>query len=207
MPQSERISHAQRTEASDASMLETAVRLITEQGTTNTTLKDVGELAGYSRGLAGYRFGNKAGLFEFVFRSVAAQWLESLTAATAGKVGYEAIVAAIDAHYQYCADTPFYFSAFYTLWFESIGPESVLQDVVSNIHQRRARDVAAWIEAGIQESTIDAGVDANEVANFFCAMIVGIVYQWLLNPNDLNAIEALYNDLKKTMHTKLVTPK
>lgn len=184
-------------------MLETAVQLITEHGTTNTTLKDVGEMAGYSRGLAGYRFGNKAGLFEFVFRSVAAQWLESLTEATAGKIGHDAIGAAIDAHYQYCADTPYYFSAFYTLWFESIGPESVLQEVVANIHQRRAHDVAEWIKAGIKENTIDGSVDADEVANFFCAMIVGIVYQWLLNPDDLDAIKALYNDLKSTMQSKL----
>ena len=63
-----RRSHAERTDLSDRRMLEAAVQLICDRGPDRTTLKDVGEKAGYSRGLAGYRFGSKPGLFEFVVR-------------------------------------------------------------------------------------------------------------------------------------------
>lgn len=206
MTRPERISQAERTELSDTKMLKTAVQLIAENGTEKTTLKDVGELAGYSRGLAGYRFGNKNGLCEFVFHAVATEWLNALKQATSNKIGEDAISAAIDAHYQYCVDTPFHFSAFYILWFESIGPESTLQQVVTNIHSRRARDVMAWIDAGIENGSISNQIDSKKVADFFCAMIVGIVYQWLLSPNDIDSIKNLYEDLKQTMHEKLQPP-
>ena len=64
----QRLSQAQRTELSDARMFDAAVALIVEQGTEKTTLKSVGERAGYSRGLAGARFKSKTGLFSFVVK-------------------------------------------------------------------------------------------------------------------------------------------
>ncbi len=203
MAQTQRISHAERTEISDAKMLTTAIEQIAVHGTSLLTLKDIGEQSGYSRGLAGYRFGNKAGLLEYVFRAVAAEWLEALKSATKNKTGEAAISAAIDAHYEYCIETPYHFTAFYTLWFESIGAESPLQKVVTNIHQRRAKDVAEWINAGINNGDISDNINAEEVANFFCAMIVGIVYQWLLSPAEIEPIKSLYQDLKRTMRSKL----
>ena len=61
-----RRTQAERTARSDAQMLDTAIKLICEYGTERTTLKAVGETAGYSRGLAGSRFGSKEGLMIFV---------------------------------------------------------------------------------------------------------------------------------------------
>ena len=51
----ERRTQAERTALSDARMLDAAVSLICERGTAGMTLKEVGERAGYSRGLASYR--------------------------------------------------------------------------------------------------------------------------------------------------------
>ena len=56
MPKALRLTQVERKEISDAKMLEAAVDLIVERGAGLVTLKDVGEKAGYSRGLAGYRF-------------------------------------------------------------------------------------------------------------------------------------------------------
>ena len=80
-----RLTQVERKEISDAKMLEAAIDLIVERGAEQATLKDVGEKAGYSRGLAGYRFGNKTGLFDFVLRSVGDEWLAELTGVTRGK--------------------------------------------------------------------------------------------------------------------------
>ena len=52
-------TQAQRTALSDQRMFEVAIELVNERGTAKTTLKDIGEGAGYSRGLASYRFGSK----------------------------------------------------------------------------------------------------------------------------------------------------
>ena len=198
MAVAKRMTQVERSDLSDRLMRDAAIELIVAQGTAATTLKDVGEKAGYSRGLAGYRFGSKDALFSYIVHSLGEDWLQKLTAVTAGKVGYEAISAATDEHYRFCAQSPVYVRAFYTLWFESVTPNSRLNDVISHIHERRYRDVVGWIEASDQNlETADA------VAGQFCASIIGIVYYWLANPDNLDQIEKLHLDLKHTMRLLL----
>ncbi len=190
-----RMTQAERTELSDRSMRDSAIRLIVEQGTSATTLKEVGQRAGYSRGLAGYRFGSKDALFSFIVHSLGEDWLQRLTAVTAGKVGYEAICAATDEHCRFCAESPMYVRAFYMLWFESVTPSSQLNAVISHVHERRYRDVVSWVEA----SGGSAPAKADLIAGQFCASIIGIVYYWLANPAELEQVQCLHDDLKNTM--------
>jgi AcrR family transcriptional regulator len=100
-----RRSHAERTALSDARMLDAAVSLIVTRGAAGTTLKEVGELAGYSRGLASVRFGNKAALFAFIVRSVGEEWLATLREAVREQVGHGADV--VRAHFAGHANTEF----------------------------------------------------------------------------------------------------
>ena len=58
------LTQAERTAISDRAMLDAAIELVLEHGTEKTTLAMIGEKAGYSRGLATYRFGSKAGLYD-----------------------------------------------------------------------------------------------------------------------------------------------
>lgn len=195
--ETERRTQAERTALSDARMLDAAVALICERGPAGTTLKAVGERAGYSRGLASYRFGNKGGLFAFIIRAVGERWLHELGRAVRGRVGIAAIDAATDAHYQFVVDGADRIRAFYTLWFDSIGPDAQLKQVVAHIHERRRRDVAAWIEGGIADGSIARQVDVEGTAEQFCAAIIGIVYQWLVAPEDLDHIRFLHESLKR----------
>jgi len=192
-----RRTQAQRTALSDACMLDAAVYLICERGVDGTTLKEVGERAGYSRGLASYRFGNKNGLLAFIIRSIGEEWLRELGRAVRDRVGLEAIEAAADAHYRFVAEGADRIRAFYILWFDSIGPNADLKEVIAHIHERRRRDVAEWIEKGIVVGSIDAEVDIRGTAEQFCAAIIGIVYQWLVAPSDLGQIYLLHESLKK----------
>ena len=92
------LTQEERTALSDARMADAAVALICERGTAATTLKDVGLSAGYSRGLASYRFGSKAGLWSFLITDIGEDWLAELGGSVAGTRGIETIHAAIDAH-------------------------------------------------------------------------------------------------------------
>ena len=199
-------TQAERTALSDARMLEAAIELICERGGAGTTLKDVGERAGYSRGLASYRFGNKAGLFAFMVRSIGESWLRELRVAVRDKVGLAAIEAATDAHYRFIVEAAGPTRAFYVLWFESIGPDPELQRVIQGIHARRRRDVAAWIEGGTEQGEVDPGVDAQAVADQFCAAIIGIVYQWLVTPDATEHLRLLHESLKGHMARMLTCP-
>ena len=195
-PPGGRRTQAERTALSDARMLDAAVSLICEHGAAGTTLKDVGERAGYSRGLASYRFGNKRGLFAFIIRSIGESWLRELRRAVKDRVGLAAIESASAAHYRFITDGQDHIRAFYILWFDSIGPDPELKRLVGSIHERRRRDVAEWIRRGIERGEIEHNVDVTGTADQFCAAIVGIVYQWLANPHDTAHVRSLHESLK-----------
>ncbi|MDA9296256.1 TetR/AcrR family transcriptional regulator [Porticoccaceae bacterium] len=198
-----RLTQVERKEISDAKMLEAAVDLIVERGAGQVTLKDVGEKAGYSRGLAGYRFGNREGLFDFVLRSVGDEWLGELTQVTANSFGYKAIAAALDAHIKFCEDAPKHVEAFYRLWFDSMAPDSQLKGVILGIHQRRRGDVVSWIEQAVAAGEVSATVDAGMLADHFTASVSGIVYHWMTDPDNLDEMRNLHEALKQVMHSML----
>ncbi len=206
MQKPQRKTHAERTELSDGLMLDACINLINDQGTENTTLKAVGEMAGYSRGLAGARFKSKNGLFCFVIKRVADQWRSEMEKLTGGKLGYEAICAAIDAHYRFCRETPKSFRAFYILWFESTGHDSDISRVIVGIHERRFNDVKQWIELAIKNNKLSEKIDAESVSRYFLTSMFGIIYQWLLNPRLEREISLLHQQLKVTMGMMLPAP-
>lgn len=198
-----RLSQAERTALSDTRMVETAINLIVQYGIEGMTLKEVGEAAGYSRGLAGYRFGSKEGLMKHVIRAVGDEWLQELKQVTCDQVGLDAICAAIDAHCRFCREAPNHVCAFYILWFQSTSPGSTCKDVMAGVHKRRQKDAAEWIEQGIKQGLIHPSVDAGIVSEQFCSAVIGIAYQWLVNPEAMEDVEKLHEGLKQTMRKLL----
>jgi AcrR family transcriptional regulator len=174
----------ERQAISDAAMASAAVAIICERGAAATTLKDVGVRAGYSRGLAGYRFGSKAGLWSFLVHTIGEEWLRELGGVVAGTTGVGTLHAAIDAHRRLLVRSPDRIRAFYLLWFDSVGPDPVLRAQIARIHDRRRRDVERWIDGGIATGTVRADADVRAVAGQFVAQIVGIVYEWLVADPD-----------------------
>ena len=126
---------------------------------------------------------------------------------TRGKVGIAAIEAALDAHARFISEAPEHVRALYVLWFESIGPQSGVKQVIERVHERRRRDVLAWIRGGIDAGEIDPAVDAEALADHFCGAIVGIVYQWLVQPEARARIAAMHETLKLTMRERLPAPR
>jgi AcrR family transcriptional regulator len=198
----------QRTAASDAAMADAAIALICERGTGATTLKDVGVRAGYSRGLAGYRFGSKSGLWAFLVRTIGEEWLAQLRAAVAGTTGLETIHAAVDAHRTMLLASSKPIRAFYILWFESVGPDPGLRELIAHVHLRRRDDVRRWIEQGQAAGAIRADAQPLAVAEQFVAAIIGIVYGWLVAaPGDPlpDRVAAQHDELKRQM-TRALAP-
>ena len=58
----ERRSQTERREEAEHRLLQAALEIVARRGSVRMTLAEVGEAAGYSRGLPAHRFGNKAGL-------------------------------------------------------------------------------------------------------------------------------------------------
>jgi AcrR family transcriptional regulator len=123
----QRMTQAERTAVSDRRMFDAAIALILERGTQNTTLKEVGERAGYSRGLASNRFGSKDALFQKLVQDFNGKWAEDLRSAIGDRTGLEAIMGALDCVEQYLIEQPHQMKAMYTLWYESFSGQSALR--------------------------------------------------------------------------------
>ena len=106
----------ERSAQSDRKMFEAAIELINERGTAKTTLKDIGEHAGYSRGLASYRFGSKDGLWIELFRQFDDIWKVHIGSYLEGKRGVAALRAAIHAQRDIFRKESGYLRAMYILW-------------------------------------------------------------------------------------------
>lgn len=181
-----RLTQVERTALSDARMFEAAMHLIIEHGTHNTTLKEVGEKAGYSRGLASNRFGSKDVLFGYLVRDFNEKWASELRRFVNGNTGLAALTGAIDAIEFFLVNRTSQMQAMYILWFESISSYPLVRRRLAANHIAYRRDTARWITQGIADGEIDPAVDPESFAVEFSAFIFGLVYQWLASPPTIN---------------------
>ena len=177
-----RRTQAERTALSDARMFEAAKELIIEQGTHATTLKEVGERAGYSRGLASNRFGSKEALFGQLVLQFNESWTKELAEKVDNRTSVHACLAALEAVEGFLVNHSEYMQAMYILWFESMSSHNDVSSHLAAYHAIYRRDVAHWVEDGIEAGEIDASVDAEAYAFQFCSFIFGTIYQWLVSP-------------------------
>lgn len=195
-------TQAERTALSDQRMFDAAINLIIERGTQKTTLKEIGELAGYSRGLANYRFGSKDRLLLELFASFDERWKAHLGSYIRGKTGINAVLAAADALRDFLKLESNYMRAMYILWYESLGHESEIRSKLADHHDIYRKDATQWIKEGIVNGEINSKVNAEQFAVQYCAFIFGLVYQWLVNEQALD-LDALFEDYEDNIRKLL----
>jgi AcrR family transcriptional regulator len=196
------LTQAERTAISDKAMIRAAVDLILEHGTEKTTLQAIGERAGYSRGLATYRFGSKAGLFDEVCKSISRRWLDYLKKAVGGKVGIDAMSAALDSFFQFVSDSPRDARVLQILYCGAASPRSEYRQTSVNIHRRQQDDVADWVRAGMGAGEIRKDADPKSIAAQYIAYISGMTYLWLIDPRSVDFRKA-NEDMKKHLRISL----
>ena len=195
-------TQAQRTATSDKAMLAAAVELLLERGTDKTTLQAIGERAGYSRGLATYRFGSKAGLFDEVCKSIARRWISYLQSEVGDKVGIEAMSAAADAYFRFVTDSPREAKALHTLFCDAASSQSEFRRTAVEVYQRQQQDVAAWVSAGIAAGTVRKDADPASEGARYVAYIAGITYLWIINPKAVQ-FSKVHQDFKQQLRLSL----
>jgi AcrR family transcriptional regulator len=191
-------TQAERTALSDQRMFEVAIELVNERGTAKTTLKDIGEGAGYSRGLASYRFGSKDGLWMELFARFDDIWKAHLSEYLTGKQGLAALQAAIQAQRDIFTRESGYLRAMYILWYESLGRESDIRASLANHHVIYRRDVQQWIEQGQAAGEIRLEVDPAHFATGYCSTMFGTIYQWVVAPDAID-LEAFFEHYAATV--------
>ena len=181
--QSKRRTHRERVDLSDRLMLDAAQTLILDVGTVGTTLKEVGELAGYSRGLAHARFGSKERLFLKLADRCRRVWIAELQRVQGDKKGLSAFITRIDAVASYVERYPGDAQVMYILWFESVGSKSKMREGLRRFHEQARTDIRSLLEEAARSGEIPKEVDAASFAVQFCGTFFGLCYQWLVAPD------------------------
>ena len=194
----QRKTQAERTALSDARMLEAATALILEHGTHNTTLREVGERAGYSRGLASNRFGSKEGLFSQLVRDFNRRWAEELRESVGDSTGLEALSAALDAVERFLLTRSNEMKALYILWFESISSHEEVRARLARNHKAYRRDAERWAREGIRQGTIRDTIDPECFAVEFASLIFGLIYQWLVDSDKVD-VHAVFQHYRRNV--------
>ncbi len=179
-------TQAERSAQSDAAMIEAAKALILERGTEKTTLQLIGERAGYSRGLASYRFGTKSGLFQAVGKSILRHWMSHLDRAVDGQVGIEAMCSAAEAYRRFVEQWPDEIRVLHILLCEAASPRSEFRQIADESYERQREDVADWVRRGIERGTVRADADPRSEGARYVAYISGMTYLWLISPGAID---------------------
>ena len=200
-----RMTQAERTALSDSRMYKAAIKLICETGTHNTTLKDIGEHAGYSRGLASHRFGSKDALFANLIHNFNIRWATQLDRHLAGHSGLSSIFAALESIEDFLIEESDYMRAMYILWYESIASHSEMRERLIENHRTYRRDVSGWVRRGQDEKSISHHIDPDRYAVQYCSFIFGTIYQWLVAPESIDVRQTFadYRDATKVLLTRL----
>jgi AcrR family transcriptional regulator len=184
----QRATQAERTALAEEKMVNATIELLNNVGLAGTTLNAIGETAGYSRGLATHHFGSKSGLFRKVLRHITAVWTEELESNLESKDGLDALLAALDAHRDHLLHFPHHARAMYILWSASFDPASEFKPNIVEFHRLQRATAAAWVLNGQEAGEVRPDVDPESLAEQFYASLLGINFQWLVNPDiDLTA--------------------
>jgi AcrR family transcriptional regulator len=190
-------TQAERTALAESRMVAAAIDLLNSVGIQGTTLVAIGEIAGYSRGLATHHFGSKAGLFRTVLKRVSSAWNAELVRKLDGKTGVQAMTTAIDSHLAHALRHPEYIRAQNILWGAALDPSSEFKPNVTEFMRIQRESVAKWIEGGQALGEISKDINIERFAEQFYGGLIGINSQWLVSPDfDL---AAAYEDFKHNM--------
>ena len=194
-----RRTQAERTALSESRILRAAMRLIAKRGYSRTTLADIGEAAGYSRGLAGHRFGSKEGLLRALVEHVGGRFVQDqVSPALEGRSGVEALTVIVDTYFHELLVREERLHALYVLMGEALGPVPEIRDVFVQLNSGFRDEAKKAIEDGVAAGIVRRDVDPAVEAALFVGMLRGVAMQWVTDPRcfDLDAVRA---SLKATL--------
>jgi AcrR family transcriptional regulator len=199
-----RLTQAERSALAEEKMVTATIELLNQAGLAGTTLSAIGERAGYSRGLASHHFGTKSGLYHKVLKHITAVWSAALEHKVGKQQGLAAILATLEAHGQHTLDVPEHARAMFILWSGYLDPASEFKPNVSEFHRLQRKVAEDWVRVGQGSGEINPAIDANKFGEQFYASLLGLNYQWLVNPKiDLKAaIEILKNNMITLLKAK-----
>lgn len=200
LPRTRRTQQERRTSA-EAKLLQSAMELIAEQGAGRTSLAQIGERAGFSRGIVNHHFGTKAELVRRVITESRRRFGESITGDIEGS-GLDALLAIADAYIRDMAvDDPAYRSIL-VMWAEAAGAGSDLRPSFVDGDREFRAVVRDMVRRGVADGSIRADVNPDAVAAGLVAQLRGLGIELLVDPKGFS-LKKIRADLVSTISAGL----
>lgn len=177
-------TQVERREEAERRMLDAAVLLIAGKGFAGLTLNEVGEAAGYSRGLPAHYFGTRDELIAAVAEHLVRRFGESLGRQEPRR-GLSAILASVDFYLRGSAENPTAIRAMLAVLTEAmIHPD--LFSSVSEVNRSSVDALTRDIRTGQKNGEIASDIDAKSQAILILGQLRGVLAQWLIDPENIN---------------------
>ena len=154
-----------RSQMSTSRLLAAAAELFADRGYRQTSLADIGERAGYGRGLVTRRFGSKQGLIVALLDHMIDVWMQGeLLPAVANETGVAGIRRFFAA---FCANARANSSnlrALESLMFEGLWGEAEVRERLTIIQQRGQELFCDLIHAGLKDGSVRPDVNVEAIS-------------------------------------------
>ncbi|GAA1787182.1 TetR/AcrR family transcriptional regulator [Pseudarthrobacter sulfonivorans] len=199
--------HQIRSERSTRALIRAAGDLVAEGGYQSMTLATVGERAGYSRSLATARFGSKGKLLEALVDEVVVRWtVEKVDAEATGLNGLAALQVLLRGICDSYERNPRSLTILYALIFEALGPVPDLRERFITFHQVLRSRIAATIRTGVEDGSIDRGIDPDQQAAVIVSTLRGVGYLWQLDKESIDPAAVLRLSIDQWVRTLATDP-
>lgn len=177
-------TQVERRAEAETRLLATARQLIARRGWKGTTLADVGEAAGYSRGLAAHHFGNKTGLLRAITEQINNSFFEELKKAPPVAPGLESVVSFVAVYLGRSDPEWTNTRALLLLMTEALLDGSENADQMVNYNAAVLAHLQDNIRIGINNGEIDKAISPAVAAEFILGALRGMMLQRLVRGGD-----------------------
>lgn len=177
-----RRTQAERREEAERRLLEAALEVVARRGSERMTLGEVGEAAGYSRGLPALRFGSKAGLLRSLATYIGYRFAVRRGTQPKREPGLDALRGSVS----------FYFTRKEQRWSSTRALLVMMTEGFMDASELRRdmvaynRTAVAWYEnnirIGIKRGEICNDLEPHSLAVLLLGAMRGAMMQWLLDP-------------------------
>jgi AcrR family transcriptional regulator len=179
----QRRTQEERRNQAEEALLDAAVRLFARRGIDQTSLAEVGEEAGYSRGLVNHHFGSKAALVERLARRTQRDFVASLGRMDGREL--DALLQIVDSYLGGVGQNSQQTRAFFVMWGAALPEEAGLRSVFMGEDARFRNGIEALVRSGQDNGTIRSAIDPAGVALVLVGLLRGIAAQFLVSPESV----------------------
>src|SRR5262245_22510020 len=172
----------QRRIEAERRLVRAAAELVGEIGPAKVTLANVGERAGYSRGLATHHFGSKGALMQRLVDAVTGQFRDAMFEESQSDSPIDQLRQLIDFYFRVVSDLQPLNRARLVLWADAVATasEDTRPRMVSADREFR-EEIEKRIQLAQTAGQVAASVDPRGLAIVVVAMLRGVALQYVLD--------------------------